>query len=62
MVVGAFVYGSGIITSRPPTEVIRLIQLILGTTVGFVFIGVAMKEVVKVFFHTLGYFLISAVS
>lgn len=60
MFLGAIVYGSGWVSSRPPNEVIRMIQLILGTTVGFVFVGVSLKEISKVLLQTLGYFFILA--
>lgn len=60
MFLGAIIYGSGWVSSRPPNEVIRLIQLILGTTVGFVFVGVSFKEITKVLFQTLGYFIVLA--
>ena len=60
MILGAFVYGSGMVHSRPPSEIIKLIQLILGTTVGFVFVGVNTKEIVKILGQTLGYFVILA--
>ena len=60
MILGAFVYGSDMVHSRPPSEIIKLIQLILGTTVGFVFVGVKAKEIVKILGQTLGYFVILA--
>ena len=58
MFLGALIYGSGLVYSRPPNEVIKVIQLILGTTVGFVFVGVTLKEIVKVLVQTLGYFFV----
>jgi len=61
MIIGAIIYSMGLVHSRPPNEVIKLIQLILGTTVGFVFVGVTCKEVVKVLGQTVGYFLILVV-
>ena len=61
MILGAFVYGTGFVHSRPPNEVLRLIQLILGTTIGFVFVGVTFKEIVKVLGQTLGYFMVLAI-
>jgi membrane AbrB-like protein len=61
MVLGAFAYGLGLIHTRPPTEVINLIQLILGTTVGFIFVGVTCKEMFTVLVQTLGYFMILVV-
>jgi len=60
MILGAVVYGSGIVHARPPNEIIKIIQLILGTTVGFVFVGVTCKEITKIFMQTLGYFVILA--
>jgi len=58
MILGAIVYGSGLVHSRPPNEILKLIQLILGSTVGFVFVGVTFKEILKVLGQTLGYFVI----
>ncbi len=58
MLIGVVTYGTGLIHSRPPTEVLNLIQLILGITVGFSFVGVTYKEMLKVFVQTLGYFII----
>ncbi len=58
MLFGAVAYSTGLIHSRPPTELINLIQLILGTTIGFAFAGVSSKEMLKVFGQTSGYFVI----
>jgi len=58
MLIGVVTYGAGVMHSRPPTEVLNLIQLILGTTVGFAFVGVTCKEMFRVFSQTLGYFFI----
>lgn len=58
MLIGVVTYGSGLIHSRPPTEILNLIQLILGTTVGFAFVGITCKEMFRVFSQTLGYFVI----
>lgn len=58
MFIGAFIYSLGLVTSRPPDEVIKLIQLVLGTTIGFVFVGISLKEVVSILKNTLGYFFI----
>lgn len=60
IVLGAIAYGTGFIHSRPPSEVLNIIQLILGTTVGFVFVGVTCKEIIRVLLQTLGYFLLLA--
>lgn len=58
MVFGVIVYGIGFLHSRTPTEVLNLIQLILGTTIGFAFVGVTYKEMFRIFIQTLGYFVI----
>lgn len=58
MVLGAIVYSAGFVHSRPPDEIIKLIQLILGSTVGFVFVGITFKEIFKVLSQTLGYFIV----
>ncbi len=58
MVFGAIAYSMGLIHSRPPTEIINFIQLILGTTIGFAFSGVSGKEMLKIFGQTSGYFVI----
>ncbi len=60
MIVGAFIYGSGFVYARPPDEIIKAIQLILGTTVGFVFVGITYKEIVKVISLALGHFVLLA--
>lgn len=61
MILGAIIYSTGLVHSRPPNEVIKLIQLILGTTIGFVFVGVTAKEIVKILGQTVGYFMILVV-
>jgi membrane AbrB-like protein len=58
MVLSIIFYMSGFIHVRPPDEVIKLVQIVLGSSVGFVFRGVAIKEVVKTIMSTMGYFII----
>ena len=58
MVIGAIIYSLGLVNSRPPDEIISFVQLILGSTIGFVFVGISLKEVFRVIIHTLGYFAI----
>ncbi|WP_263833798.1 AbrB family transcriptional regulator [Sulfurospirillum oryzae] len=58
MILGALVYGSGLVHSRPPNEILKLIQLILGSTIGFVFVGVTYKEITKVLGQTFGYYIV----
>lgn len=58
MIVSMIAHLSGLVTSHPPDEVIKLVQIILGTSVGFVFRGVPFKEIVTTILSTLGYFMI----
>ena len=60
MILGMIVYSLDLIHARPPMEIINLIQLILGSTVGFVFIGISFQEITKTALQTLGHFLILA--
>ena len=58
MILGMVVYSLDLIHARPPMEIINLIQLILGSMVGFVFVGISLREILKTAWQTLGYFLI----
>lgn len=58
MVIGALAYSFDILHSRPPSELLNIIQLILGSSIGFVFVGISYKEIFKVLSQTLGYFVI----
>lgn len=61
MIVSMIAHLSGWVTSHPPDEVIKLVQIILGTSVGFVFRGVPFKEIITTILSTLGYFMILVV-
>lgn len=58
MVLGAAVYILGLVEARPPDEALKLTQLVLGTSIGFVFRGVKTKEVLITLVQTFGYFLL----
>ncbi|MDD2382864.1 MAG: AbrB family transcriptional regulator [Sulfurospirillaceae bacterium] len=58
MIVSALVYMFGWVEARPPDEAIKLTQLIIGTTIGFVFRGIKSKEVLRTLAQTFGFFLI----
>lgn len=58
MIVSMIAHLSGWVTSHPPDEVIKLVQIILGTSVGFVFRGVPFKEILTTILSTIGYFII----
>lgn len=61
MIVSMIAHLSGWVTSHPPDEIIKLVQVILGTSVGFVFRGVPFKEIVITILSTLGYFVILSI-
>jgi len=58
MFISMIAHLSGLVSSHPPDEVIKLVQIILGTSVGFVFKGVHVKDIIITILSTLGYFLI----
>lgn len=58
MLLSMIAHLSGWVTAHPPDEVIKLVQIILGTSIGFVFKGVPPKEIIITILSTFGYFLI----
>ncbi|WP_024953727.1 AbrB family transcriptional regulator [Sulfurospirillum arcachonense] len=58
MIVSMIAHLSGWVTSHPPDEIIKFVQIILGTSVGFVFRGVPFKEIITTILSTFGYFFI----
>ncbi len=58
MFISMIAHLSGWVTSHPPDEVIKLVQIVLGTSIGFVFRGVPVKEIITTVLSTLGYFMI----
>lgn len=61
MALSIIAFASGIVSSKPPDELLKFVQVVLGTTIGFTFRGVKIKEVVKVLISTLGHFVILAI-
>ena len=61
MVLSIVAFASGLIESKPPDELLKLVQVILGTIIGFTFKGVKIKEIIKILISTLGHFVILAI-
>ncbi len=61
MALSIIAFGTGVVGSKPPDELLKFVQVVLGTTIGFTFIGVKIKEIVKVLLSTLGHFVILAI-
>ena len=58
MVLSLVAYSTGLVHTLIPDELIKFIQVIFGTVIGFTFRGVELKIVLKIFAGTFGHFLI----
>lgn len=58
MILSIIVFASGLIESKPPDELLKFVQVVLGTIIGFTFKGIKLEEIVKTLISTLGHFLI----
>jgi len=61
MFVSILVFASGMIESKPPDELLKFVQVVIGTSIGFTFKGVKAKEIIKTLIGTLGHFVILAI-
>ena len=61
MALSIIAFGTGVIASKPPDELLKFVQVVLGTIIGFTFKGVKVKEIIKVLISTLGHFIILAI-
>jgi len=61
MFISMIAFASGIIESKPPDELLKFVQVVIGTSIGFTFRGIKLKEIIKILISTLGHFLILAV-
>lgn len=57
MVVGSIFYILDLVHTKPPDEVIKCVQVILGSSIGFVFQDLDYKFIIKSLIGTFGYFL-----
>jgi membrane AbrB-like protein len=60
MFLSIFAFSIGFVHSRPPDELLKLVQVIFGTIIGFTFKGVKLDIVIKTLLSTFGHFIILA--
>ena len=60
MIFSIIVYSSGLIHTLIPDELIKFVQVIFGTIIGFTFKGVKLKMIIKTLIGTFGHFVIMA--
>ena len=60
MILSIIVYSSGFIHTLIPDELIKFVQIIFGTIIGFTFRGVKLKMIIKTLIGTFGHFIIIA--
>lgn len=60
MILSLIVYSSGLIHTLIPDELIKFIQVIFGTIIGFTFKGVKLRMILKILMGTFGHFVILA--
>ena len=61
MILSIIAYSAGFVHSKPPDELIKGVQVIFGTIIGFTFRGVTLKTIIKTLIGTFGHFIILAV-
>lgn len=60
MLASVLAFSLGIVHSKPPDELLKFVQVVIGTSIGFTFRGVKLKEIIKTLIGTLGHFVILA--
>ena len=60
MVLSIIFFSMGFVHSKPPDELLKFVQVIFGTIIGFTFRGVTLKVIVKTLLGTFGHFIILA--
>ncbi|WP_419675845.1 AbrB family transcriptional regulator [Aliarcobacter butzleri] len=58
MIVSIILYSTGFVHTHIPDELLKFIQVIFGTIIGFTFKNVSLKTIAKTFLATLGHFAI----
>ena len=61
MILSMLVYSSGLIHTMIPDELIKFVQVIFGTIIGFTFKGVKLRMIIKTLIATFGHFIILAI-
>lgn len=60
MILSIIAFSSGFVHSKPPDELLKFVQVIFGTIIGFTFKGVTLKVIAKTLVGTFGHFVILA--
>uniref|UniRef100_UPI004047403E AbrB family transcriptional regulator n=1 Tax=Aliarcobacter sp. TaxID=2321116 RepID=UPI004047403E len=60
MILGIIVFGTGLVHTVIPDELIKFVQVVFGTIIGFTFRGVTLKIIAKTLLGTFGHFIILA--
>ena len=60
MVLSIIAFSIGFVESKPPDELLKFVQVIFGTIIGFTFKGVTLKVIIKTLLGTFGHFVILA--
>jgi len=58
MILSIIVHSTGLITTVVPDELLKFVQVVFGTIIGFTFRGVSVNTIVKTLLSTFGHFLI----
>lgn len=61
MIISIILYSTGLISVAIPDELLKCIQVIFGTIIGFTFKNISFNEILKTLLATLGHFLILAI-
>jgi uncharacterized protein len=60
MILSIVAFSLGFVHSKPPDELIKFVQVVFGTIIGFTFRGVTLKIIIKTLMGTFGHFIILA--
>lgn len=58
MIISIILYSSGFFSTPIPDELLKFIQIVFGTIIGFTFRGVSLKVIYQTLFETFGHFFI----
>lgn len=58
MIISIILHSTGLITTTVPDELLKFVQVVFGTIIGFTFKDVNAKTIIKTLFSTLGHFII----
>lgn len=62
MLVAILIYGLGFIQTRPPDELLKAMQVIIGINIGLVFKGVQTKEILKTLLSSSGFLVLLTIA